>query len=215
MTQKKKVPTTSVPPRDGKEPTIKRDKRYQIGSGAETIHGRSLFDLRTQEFCRFGFYSGTGQGTDNGGGARHVLQTQGMSLEILGDDLKTSLENKNDSFNPAKYIRCKHGDIFLEAIDGDVILKGKNVRIFADGGDENGDFTVNANHIVNIKSMDTRIQSEKITLTSTNRFSIIAKGFGEISAGFQLCSNEGDLDFSPVGIIMKALRGNLGEGLFG
>ena len=44
--------------------------------------------------------------------------------------------------NPAKVIRAKNGDIHIDAMNGDIVLKGANIRLQAT--DSMGEVTVNA-----------------------------------------------------------------------
>jgi hypothetical protein len=193
-------------PKDKKPYSRDVGPRYAFQSGKSTIHGMTLYEVQTQEAQSFGFYSGTGQGgTGSGPGeGRAVLDTPGMSYEVLGAGLKAK-GTSNENFNPAKYILCKRGDILLEAKDGDIILKGKNVRIFAEGGGDDGDFTVKANKVASIKGMDVRVQAEKLSLSASNTLNAVSKGFLEIQGGFVNVANAGDLDLTSLGQLIKGL----------
>lgn len=205
MTKKNPV-YDKKPPQDKKQYTRETTARYSFQSGQGTIHGRTLFEVVTQEAQGFGFYSGTGQGgVSNGPGTgRAVLDTPGMSYEVLGAGLKAK-GNDNAGVNPAKYILCKHGDIILNAEDGDIILMGKNVRIFAQGGGDDGDFTVNATKVANIKGMDVRLQAEKISINAMNSMNIVSKGFMEMNSAFVNVAAAGDLDLTSIGQLIKGL----------
>lgn len=68
--------------------------------------------------------------TDNGQGFQYTTDGQyrqvchKTSYELCGSDNKSSDE-------PAKVIRGQKGDIIIEAVEGDLILRGKNIRIVA------------------------------------------------------------------------------------
>lgn len=73
--------------------------------------------------------------TDNGQGfqfttdGEHKQQCSGTSYDLSGVN---GVDKK-----PAKVIRAVKGDIHIEAMDGDIILKGRNIRIVAlDGSGE-------------------------------------------------------------------------------
>jgi ribulose bisphosphate carboxylase small subunit len=73
--------------------------------------------------------------TDNGQGFQYTTdgqykqQCRKTSYEACGLDGKDG--------EPAKIIRAKKGDIIIEAMDGDIILRGNNIRIVAlDGAGE-------------------------------------------------------------------------------
>ena len=90
--------------------------RYVVQSGQSSIHGDTLYELQTQEAQSFAFHSGTGQGGSGGGPGtgKAVLYTPGMSMEVLGEGLKVR-DNNDISQLPAKIIKCKKGDIIIEA----------------------------------------------------------------------------------------------------
>lgn len=76
--------------------------------------------------------------TDNGQGFEYTMDGQYMqkcdktSYELCGID--------NQEKEPAKIIRAKRGDIVIEAMDGDIILRGRNIRVVALDG--TGEVTV-------------------------------------------------------------------------
>jgi len=190
-----------APPKDGKDYWRRAYVRHSEESGQGTIHGMSLYELQTQEGQSFGFYSGTGQGgVPNGPGTgRAVLNTPGMSYEVVGSGLKAK-GNEGNTSNRAKYILAKHGNIVIEAEDGDIILMGKNVRFFANGGGDDGDVTINANHIVNVKSShDIRLQSDNtIAMTSVKEMNIVTEGFYKLGYSFAVGSAASDINFGSV-----------------
>lgn len=96
---------------------------YIIKSGTEDAVGRII------DYAMF---------TDNGQGFEYTTDGQYMqhcnktSYELCGVDGKDK--------EPAKIIRAKKGDIIIEAMDGDIILRGKNIRVVALDG--TGEVTV-------------------------------------------------------------------------
>ena len=92
--------------------------------------------------------SGNGDGWYfNGKSEDHQLSATGRSVECLGDNLQKSKTEGSDPIQPAKLISAKHGDIVLDAMDGDIILKGDNIIIEANGirNNNDGDIRFNAN----------------------------------------------------------------------
>lgn len=189
-------------PIDGKETYRKAGIRHAEQSGQPSIHGMTLWDVQTQEGQSLGFFSGMGQGTDgtSTGSGRMVMNTPGLSMEVCGYGLKSGQEN-----NPGKYIHCKHGDVWITADDGDIVLQGKNVRIFADGAAPNGDFTVNANKVANIKSPDIRLQGEKIAINGSNQINIVSEGFFELKYSFLAAVGSGDMTFGSLSGILASM----------
>ena len=179
--------------------------RYVVQSGQSSIHGDTLYELQTQEAQSFAFHSGTGQGGSGGGPGtgKAVLYTPGMSMEVLGEGLK--VRNNNDlSQLPAKIIKCKKGDIIIEAENGDITLRGRNINFEADGGDKGGQFNIKATRVATIDSPDIRLQGEKILIKSDNTCNIISKGFLELKSGFTLSASFADESFGTMAQVLKS-----------
>ena len=101
---------------DGQNLECDKHLRYVVQSGQSSIHGDTLYELQTQEAQSFAFHSGTGQGGSGGGPGtgKAVLYTPGLSMEVLGEGLKVR-DAGDISMLPAKIIKCKRGDIYIEA----------------------------------------------------------------------------------------------------
>lgn len=181
------------PPEDKKEIERVSKKRYSVQSGQSSIHGRSLWEIHTQESQAMGFYAGNGQGGAGRGTStgKHVLFTPGSSLEYLGQNLKTK-GNKVGNYNPAKVILCEHGDIHIEARDGDIFLKGKNIHLFADGGGSKGNIDIKANKNINLRASTIKNQAEGIFLSAKKDLNLLSKGFMEVKSGFTAASTHSD-----------------------
>jgi len=196
----------SKAPNDKKN--LERDVRlrYSVQSGQSTIHGDTNYQVITQEAQSFGFYQSTGQGASEGGGpgtGKHVLSTPGLSMEVLGSGLKVRDEGDNSQL-PAKIIKCKRGDIQLEAENGNIILKGKNVFIDADGGGQDGQFVAKATRIAEIDSEgDIRFQCQKITTHVTKDATVIVKGQYELKYGFMVAAAFADKNFGALTANLK------------
>lgn len=77
----------------------------------------------------YAMFTDHGQGFQFTTDGEHQQLCNGTSYEISGVD---GVEGK-----PAKVIRAVRGNIHIEALDGDIILKGRNIRIVAlDGAGE-------------------------------------------------------------------------------
>ena len=179
--------------------------RYSVQSGQSTIHGDTNYQVITQEAQSFGFYQSTGQGASEGGGpgtGKHVLSTPGMSMEVLGSGLKVR-DAGDISQLPAKIIKAKKGDMIFECENGNILLRAKNVFIDADGGGQDGQFTVKAERIVDIGAPDIRIQGEKITAKATKDMTVIAKGQFELRYGFMVAAAFADENFGALTANLK------------
>ena len=178
--------------------------RYSTASGQSSIHGDTLYALQTQEAQQFSFHSGTGQGGSGGGPGtgKAVLYTPGLSMEVLGDGLKVR-EAGDISQLPAKIIKCKKGDLVLDCENGNILLRAKNIFVDADGGGQDGQFTVKAERIVDIGAPDIRIQGEKITAKATKDMTVIAKGQFELRYGFMVAAAFADESFGALTANLK------------
>ena len=180
-------------------------KRYAINSGQDSIHGSTLFQTETQESQSFGFYASTGQGASEGGGpgtGKHVLSTPGMSMEVLGSGLKVR-DAGDISQLPAKIIKAKKGDMIFECENGNILLRAKNVFIDADGGGQDGQFTVKAERMVDIGAPDIRVQGEKVTVKASKDMTVIAKGQFELRYGFMVAASFADKNFGALTANLK------------
>ena len=178
--------------------------RYSTASGQSSIHGDTLYALQTQEAQQFSFHSGTGQGGSGGGPGtgKAVLYAPGMSMEVLGDGLKVR-DVGDISQLPAKIIKCKKGDLVLDCENGNILLRAKNIFVDADGGGQDGQFTVKAERIVDIGAPDIRIQGEKITAKATKDMTVIAKGQFELRYGFMVAAAFADENFGALTANLK------------
>ena len=178
--------------------------RYDFKSGQSSIHGQTLFEVQTQEAQKFSFHSGTGQGAEGEGPGtgKAVLYTPGCSMEVLGEGLKVR-DPGDMSQLPAKIIKCKKGDVVIDAEDGNIILKGRNILMDANGGGQDGQFHVKATRIVNMDSPDIRLQGEKIAIRSTKDMNIVSNGFMELKYAFALAAANADVNF---GVMSKVLK---------
>ena len=178
--------------------------RYCIQSGQSSIHGDTLYEIQTQEAQSFAFHSGTGQGSEGEGPGtgKAILYTPGCSMEVLGEGLKVR-DPGDMSQLPAKIIKCKKGDVVIDAEDGNIILKGRNILMDANGGGQDGQFHVKATRIVNIDSPDIRLQGEKIAIRSTKDMNIVSNGFMELKYGFALAAANADVNY---GVMSKVLK---------
>ena len=179
--------------------------RYSVQSGQSSIHGETLYEVQTQEAQRFGFYSGTGQGsTGKGPGTgKAVLYTPGCSMEVLGEGLKVRSPGDISQL-PAKIIKCKKGDILFDVENGDITFRARNINFEAVGGGQDGQFLAKATRVATIDSPDIRLQGEKILIKSDNQINIISKGFLELKSGFTLSASFADDNFGTMSKVLKA-----------
>ena len=178
--------------------------RYAVQSGQSSIHGDTLYQVQTAEAQSFGFYANTGQGASGGGPGtgKHVLYTPGMSMEVLGEGLKVR-DAGDISQLPAKIVKAKKGDMIFECENGNIILRAKNIFVDANGGGQDGQFTVKAERIADIGAPDIRVQGEKITVKAAKDMTVIAKGQFELKYGFMVAASLADDNFGALTANLK------------
>ena len=195
----------SKAPNDKKNIERQAKLRYAIQSGQSSIHGDTNYEIQTQEAQSFGFYASTGQGASEGGGpgtGKHVLYTPGSSTEVLGEGLKVRKPGDISQL-PAKIVKCKRGDMVFECENGNILLRAKNVFIDADGGGQDGQFTVKAERMVDIGAPDIRVQGEKVTVKASKDMTVIAKGQFELRYGFMVAAAFADKNFGALTANLK------------
>ena len=196
----------SKAPNDKKNLERQAKLRYAIQSGQSSIHGDTNYEIQTQEAQSFGFYASTGQGASEGGGpgtGKAVLYTPGLSMEVLGEGLKVR-DAGDISMLPAKIIKCKRGDIIIEAENGDITLRGRNITLDAFGGGQDGQLNVKATRVATVDAPDIRLQGEKILIKADNTCNIISRGFMEFKSGFTLAASFADDNFGTMSKVLKA-----------
>mgnify|MGYP005661412757 FL=1 len=190
----------SKAPNDKKNIERQAKLRYAIQSGQSSIHGDTNYEIQTQEAQSFGFYASTGQGASEGGGpgtGKHVLYTPGSSTEVLGEGLKVRKPGDISQL-PAKIVKCKRGDMVFECENGNILLRAKNIFVDANGGGQDGQFTVKAERLADIGAPDIRLQGEKITAKATKDMTVIAKGQVELRYGFMVAASFADANFGAL-----------------
>ena len=195
----------SKAPNDKKNLERQTRLRYAIQSGQSSIHGDTNYEIQTQEAQSFGFYASTGQGASEGGGpgtGKHVLYTPGSSTEVLGEGLKVRKPGDISQL-PAKIIKCRKGDMIFECENGNILLRAKNIFVDANGGGQDGQFTVKAERLADIGAPDIRLQGEKITAKATKDMTVIAKGQFELKYGFMVAAAFADANFGALTTNLK------------
>ena len=189
-------------PKDGKNFESKAFERHCQSSGdMDSIHGMSNFQITTQEAQTLGFYADTGQGKGGQGGpgtGKHVLNTPGMSMEVVGSGLKVRDEGDITDL-PAKQIIAKKGNIHLKCENGDITLEARNINIKATGGgNKDGQLFMEGVRLVDIKGPDVKIQGEKFTCRATQECDIVTNGFMKMQSAFKIDANNASKDFGAM-----------------
>lgn len=169
------------------------------------------FDVET--FTKARTYSGVecqGKVIDYGittdGGNATLLQGDGVRVETTP---KTSYEHVGHSAKvdePAKAIYAKNGNIHLEASNGDIIIKAKNIRIVAEDG--SGEITITSTKIIDMRAPYIKQNGTNITMTASGNMEMFAN---TVSSSAQISNNSGTstdaLQGSFLGGILSGLKG--------
>lgn len=152
---------------------------FTIKSGTTDAAGKQI------DFCIF---------TDNGQGFEYTVEGNKFdrcdktSYELCGSDVQES--------EPAKVIRATNGNIHIEALNGEVVIKAKNIRLVAQDG--SGEVTItSAKHF----SVNAPVQNFKGSISnnvmsnsaSTGALAVDTRGEIQNSATSGSEDNEGSI----------------------
>ena len=161
---------------------------YTVKAGQDSPYGKVSYRVITNNGSGISFHE-AGLNTEN-------LQTavSGRSCEFLGEMIKRPRDAAQDPMVPAKWIKCKHGDVVIDCDDGDIILKADNIVMEAKGltADNSGDIQMKANKGILVDAPDIRIVGSNLRLTARNEFTISAKVMGGIVAGVLQMASSAD-----------------------
>jgi hypothetical protein len=136
-----------------KEEYVDKKPGFAVKSGCKDLSGR-IIDYAVITDASQGFqYTMDGNKYD---------ECDGTSYETCGF--------KGQSKLPAKVLRAVRGDIHIEALDGDIILKGNNIRIVATDG--SGEVTISSLKNVTVKSPIANIDGTNVNITGKNNVSL-------------------------------------------
>ena len=165
---------------------------YTVKAGQDSPYGKVSYRVITNNGSGISFHE-AGLNTEN-------LQTavSGRSCEFLGEMIKRPRDAAQDPMVPAKWIKCKHGDVVIDCDDGDIILKADNIIMEAKGltADNSGDIQMKANKGILVDAPDIRIVGSNLRLTARNEFTISAKVMGGIVAGVLQMASSADFGAS-------------------
>ena len=157
---------------------IDQRRNFRLEGGQNSPYGKVSYRVLTNMGSGEGWYQ-KGKSED------HQMAATGRSVEALGEGLKKSKSGKEDPVLPAKLIQAKHGDVILEALDGDIILIGDNILMYANGirNTEDGDIQMYANKGINMYAPDAKIRATNLRLIGIKDLSLVGKVYGEFAGG--------------------------------
>ena len=153
-------------------------RNFRFEGGQNSPYGKVSYRVLTNLGSGHGWYQ-------NGKSEDHQMVATGRSVEALGETVQKSKTGKSDPVLPAKLIQAKHGDVILEAMDGDIILIGDNILMYANGvrDTEDGDIQMYANKGINMYGADVKIRGTNLRLIGIKDCSLIGKVYGEFAGG--------------------------------
>ena len=105
---------------------------------------------------------------------------------------------------PAKWIRAENGDIMLDAHNGDIHLRARNIYLDANGGgNEDGEIVIDATRMVQLKGPDIRANCEKLCMKANQECDIITDGFMKMKSAFKLDTQKMDEAYGVFSEIAK------------
>ena len=95
---------------------------YRVEAGQDSPYGSVSYRVITNGGSGFGFHED--------GVNRENLQcaVTGRSTEVLGTDIERKRDAAQDPMVPAKWIKCKHGDVVIDCDDGDIINNNNDFK---------------------------------------------------------------------------------------
>lgn len=145
-------------------------------------------------------------GVTTDGGNTTLFQNDGTRVETTP---KTSYEHVGHSAKvdePSKIIFAKNGNIHLEASNGDIIIKAKNLRIIAD--DVSGEITINSTKIIDIRAPYIKESATNLTMTTAGNMEL----FGNtITKSAQIQNSDG----SSIDLLQGSFLGQVFSGFKG
>jgi hypothetical protein len=109
--------------------------------------------------------------TDNGQGFEY--RVNGVKLDHCNAQSYEECGKDVQAGTPAKIIRATRGNIVIEALDGDIILRANNIRIQAKDG--SGEVTINSTKQIALNSPIVNAKSSNLNLVASNSASIAAQ----------------------------------------
>lgn len=164
-------------------PYVDNKDYFTIDSGVDSTNnelGRSYYRLTCGNGDGYGFY-------ENG---QFILNARDVSIEKVGTN---SSKSDVDDFTPAKIILAENGDIYFEARNGDVIIKGNNIIMSANGPSEKeGHVLISANETFAVDANATSIIAQENGMLGAKDTLTIAGTLGTNISGSLCTMNDGD-----------------------
>ena len=158
---------------------------YSIESGVPSVENPNLGECYYRLICGdtngFGFYEE----------GEHVLHVRKVSIERVGTEVHKS-HNDQETFFPSKVILAESGDIFFEARGGDIIMRGNNIIMNANGSEQKeGHVIINANNRLILEGKDVDIQALSGSFKVDAKTGVAIRGGSTVISGSSVDIQEG------------------------
>ena len=161
--------------------------KFQVTSGAKDFTGTVM---------EYSVVTDTSQGIHYAANGNKFDNCNASSIEVCGQNC--------DETSFAKSIKAKNGNILIEALNGEIVLKANSIRLVA--RDAKGEITLTANSQVHV---DSPIVNEKGTIGNSfmSNSKSIASNATDVVGGFQMTAGVTTDIFKGtfLGGVMKAL----------
>jgi hypothetical protein len=159
---------------EGRKEYFEKKPGYVVKSGTE--------QAQTGKITDYAVYTDNGQGLAWTTDGEHRSLTNKTSYDLSGIDPEMS------SGVPAKVIRTKKGDIIIDAMDGDIIIRGNNVRLVATDGA--GEVTITSAKQFAVNAPIQNLKGTNFNTVMSNNVSIGAQSV-DTTGNMQNTSNAG------------------------
>ncbi len=182
--------------------STKTSEYYTLDSGVECDNpdlGKSYYRLNCGNGDGFGFY-------ENG---EYIIHASKCSIERVGIDADKDI-NDSETFCPSKIILAEAGDIYFEAVGGDIILKGNNVYIQANGSeDDEGHILLNANNRFLAAGKDVTVNAtDSIEIKADNSVVVSGRMLTNINGGLCTIADRHQFSFAA-GVTNLLISGDI------
>lgn len=177
---------------------------YRVESGVKADSpdlGECYYKVTCGDTSGFAFYQD----------GEHILNARKVSIEKVGTDVAEVGKRHNDTktFAPSKIILAESGDIYFEARGGDIIMKGNNIIMQANGSEnDEGHVFISATNrlIAEGSNVDMRAFSGSFKITSKTGLAV--KGGTTLIGGSSIDIQEG-LGISPTAFVSSIITGKI------
>jgi hypothetical protein len=179
---------------------VETHELYKVESGTPPLNpelGECYYKLTCGDLNGFAFYKE----------GEHILHARKISIEKVGTKVEKS-HNDSKTFLPTKIILAESGDIYFEAKGGDIIMKGNNIIMQANGSEnDEGHIILKANNTIVAEGKNIDINAMSGSFKVDAKTGVAIRGGSTVISGSSVDIQEG-LGIT-VDLVSSILTGNL------